>query len=151
MHLHVYSCWLQYTTNFVWSFIAPVIVIILVRATVLVYGSEMLVLLIPTPPTPPHPTHTHQINFGFFLMVIVILYKQRKKVKSTSKLRSIKYVKHNSKLACITCHQLYRSWLKSSISLLVVMGLTWIVGILCFGRDLLAFAYIFTILVAFQV
>lgn len=45
----------------------------------------------------------------------------------------------------------YRSWLKSSISLVVVMGLTWVVGVLFFGRDLLAFAYIFTIFVAFQV
>lgn len=44
-----------------------------------------------------------------------------------------------------------RSWLKSSISLMIVMGLTWIVGVLFFNRDLLPFAYIFTILVAFQV
>lgn len=39
----------------------------------------------------------------------------------------------------------------SSISLVTVMGLTWIVGILFFDDDLLPFAYIFTILVAFQV
>lgn len=34
---------------------------------------------------------------------------------------------------------------------MIVMGLTWIVGVAFFNGDLLPFAYIFTILVAFQV
>ena len=44
-----------------------------------------------------------------------------------------------------------RHWLKSSISLLVIMGITWIIGVLAFTQALLAVAYIFTIFVAFQV
>ena len=44
-----------------------------------------------------------------------------------------------------------RRWLRSSISLVTVMGGTWAVGILFFDSRLLPFAYIFTIFVAFQV
>ena len=44
-----------------------------------------------------------------------------------------------------------RQWLKSSISLTVVMGLTWIIGFLVIKvEELFAFAFIFTIFVAFQ-
>ncbi len=42
-------------------------------------------------------------------------------------------------------------WLKAVISLTVVMGLTWIIGVLVVEREeLLALAYIYTIMVAFQ-
>ena len=45
----------------------------------------------------------------------------------------------------------YRNWLKASVSLVVIMGLTWIVGVLIVAVDeLLPLAYIFTIMVAFQ-
>ena len=44
-----------------------------------------------------------------------------------------------------------RHWLKASISLTVVMGLTWIIGFLVIEVDeLFALAFIFTIFVAFQ-
>ena len=44
-----------------------------------------------------------------------------------------------------------RSWLKVLVSLVVVMGLTWISGVLIVVVDeLLPLAYIFTIMVAFQ-
>ena len=44
-----------------------------------------------------------------------------------------------------------RHWLKASISLLVVMGITWLMGVLVLNVNaLLPVAYIFTILVAFQ-
>ena len=46
---------------------------------------------------------------------------------------------------------MYRKWLKTGISLTVVMGLTWISGVAVFHEALLPFAYIFTICVAFQV
>ena len=46
---------------------------------------------------------------------------------------------------------MHRMWLKSSIALVVVMGIAWIIGILIFDSDLVTFAYIFTICVAFQV
>ena len=44
-----------------------------------------------------------------------------------------------------------RHWLKASISLTVVMGLTWIIGVLVIEVDeLFALAFIFIIFVAFQ-
>ena len=45
----------------------------------------------------------------------------------------------------------YRHWLKSTISLMIVMGITWIIGVLVIEVEgLFALAYIFTIFVAFQ-
>ena len=44
-----------------------------------------------------------------------------------------------------------RHWIKSSISLTVVMGITWIIGFLVIEvEELFTIAYIFTICVAFQ-
>ena len=44
-----------------------------------------------------------------------------------------------------------RNWLRAAVSLVVVMGLTWIVGVLIVEvKALLPLAYIYTILVAFQ-
>ena len=44
-----------------------------------------------------------------------------------------------------------RKWIKTSISLTAVMGLTWITGVLVFDESLIPFAYVFTVFVAFQV
>ena len=45
----------------------------------------------------------------------------------------------------------FRSWLKTLVSLVVVMGLTWIVGVLIVEVEkLVPLAYIYTIMVAFQ-
>ena len=41
--------------------------------------------------------------------------------------------------------------MKASVSLVVVMGITWVMGVLVFTSHLLPLAYIFTIFVAFQV
>ena len=44
-----------------------------------------------------------------------------------------------------------RNWLKVLVSLVVVMGLTWVSGVLIVEvEELLPLAYIFTIMVAFQ-
>ena len=44
-----------------------------------------------------------------------------------------------------------RSWLKAIVSLVVVMGLTWIIGVLIVARkELVPLAYIYTTMVAFQ-
>jgi len=51
----------------------------------------------------------------------------------------------------ITLLFLYSNWLKTSISLMVVMGITWVIGVLVFHQALLFVAYIFTIATAFQV
>ena len=65
--------------------------------------------------------------------------------------------------ACISWHQhrrrvdnnkkakLFWSWLKSAIPLVVVLGLTWITGVLVVAVEALyPLAYIYTIMVAFQ-
>ena len=45
----------------------------------------------------------------------------------------------------------HRQWIKASVSLTVVMGITWIIGFLVIEvEELFALAYIFTIFVAFQ-
>ena len=50
---------------------------------------------------------------------------------------------------CFICP--HRHWLKVSVSLLVVMGISWIIGVITFHKALLFVSYIFTIVVAFQV
>ena len=51
----------------------------------------------------------------------------------------------------LTCTHTHRYWLKASISLTVVMGITWIIGFLVIEvEELFTLAYIFTICVAFQ-
>ena len=48
-------------------------------------------------------------------------------------------------------HLNFRKWLKSAISLVVIMGLTWIIGVLIVEvKELVPLAYIYTIMVAFQ-
>ena len=45
----------------------------------------------------------------------------------------------------------FRSWLKTLASLVVVMGLTWIIGVLIVEvEELVPLVYIYTIMVAFQ-
>ncbi len=54
--------------------------------------------------------------------------------------------------ACMcVCVCVCSNWLKTSISLMVVMGITWIIGVLVFHKALVFVAYIFTIVTAFQV
>ena len=58
---------------------------------------------------------------------------------------------HQMKRIDKTKNQNVRSWLRSSLTLMVIMGLTWIIGIFLVERsELLFLAYIYTILVAFQ-
>ncbi|XP_064406870.1 adhesion G protein-coupled receptor L3-like isoform X2 [Halichondria panicea] len=92
-------CWLNSNTNFILTFIVPVVVILLV-------------------------------NVGFFIMAIVIICRHQKRQGK---------------------RQEVSSWLKSSVSLVTVMGLTWITGVLVFDIPaLFPLAYIFTIFVSFQ-
>ena len=96
------SCFLNPETNFIWAFILPVLVIILV-------------------------------NVGFLMMAAVTLWQHKK--KRVGKLST----------------KDKRNWLKISVSLVVVMGVTWIFGVLIVEVEaLLPLAYIYTILVAFQ-
>ena len=96
-------CFLNPKTHFIWTFIAPVIVIIL-------------------------------INVGFFIMAAIAMWRHNKRQTGGGM--------SNERL---------RSWLKTLASLVVVMGLTWIFGVLIVElEELVPLAYIYTIMVAFQ-
>ncbi len=72
-------------------------------------------------------------NFILLTMAAVIMWKQQKKRKINAE--------SNQAL----------KWLKAVVSLTVVMGLTWIIGVLVVERkELLPLTYINTIIVAFQ-
>ncbi|XP_064387611.1 adhesion G protein-coupled receptor E2-like isoform X3 [Halichondria panicea] len=94
------ACWLRYDTGFVWAFIAPVILIIL-------------------------------INIGFFIMSVYIMRKHTKRQSQKSRLTSI------------------AQWLKSSVVLLICMGIPWIIGVAVF-TETIALAFIFSIFVGLQ-
>ena len=47
---------------------------------------------------------------------------------------------------CYSC----RHWLKTAISLTLVLGITWLVGLLVFRQELLFVAYVVTIFIAGQ-
>ena len=99
---YVCSCFLNPHTGFVWSFIAPVIIVLL-------------------------------INIAFLVMAAVQIWRHKKKQYGEMKAKDVK------------------KWLKAVTSLVVVMGVTWIVGVLIVDvEELLPLAYIYTIMVAFQ-
>ena len=99
----LFRCFLNPKTHFIWAFIAPVIVIIL-------------------------------INVGLFIMATIVLWRHNKRQTDGEMSK-----------------ERLRSWLKTLASLVVVMGLTWIFGVLIVEvEELVPLAYIYTIMVAFQ-
>ena len=44
----------------------------------------------------------------------------------------------------------YRHWLKVSVSLTLVMGITWLIGLLVFRKESVTLAYIMTVFIAGQ-
>ena len=75
------------------------------------------------------------VNVGFFIMAAITIWKQHSKRQTSGKISK----------------ERFRSWLKTLVSLVVVMGLTWIFGVLIVEVEkLVPLAYIYTIMVAFQ-
>ena len=73
------------------------------------------------------------INIALLIMAAVQMWRHKKKQYGEMKAKDVK------------------KWLKAVISLVVVMGVTWIVGVLIVEvEELLPLAYIYTIMVAFQ-
>lgn len=73
------------------------------------------------------------INTGFFIMAATIMWRHQKKQTEKSKFQNMS------------------SWLKSAISLVVIMGITWALGLVIIERqELLPLTYIYTTMVAFQ-
>ena len=69
-------------------------------------------------------------NVAFLIMAAIVMWRHQK--RQTSKIN-------------------VKSWLKALLTLTVIMGLTWIFGVLIVEvEELIPLAYIYTILVAFQ-
>ncbi|XP_019858559.1 PREDICTED: adhesion G protein-coupled receptor L2-like, partial [Amphimedon queenslandica] len=94
-------CWLNYETHFIWSFIGPVILIIIA-------------------------------NIGFFVMSICIMRSHQKKKIHNKETNQIKH------------------WMKVSLSLTIIMGISWIGNVLFFSKELIFIAYIMTIFIVGQ-
>ena len=74
------------------------------------------------------------VNVGFFIMAAIAMWRHNKRQTGGE----------------ISKERL-KSWLRTLVSLVVVMGLTWIIGVLIVEvEELVPLAYIYTIMVAFQ-
>ena len=72
-------------------------------------------------------------NIGFFIMAATIMWRHQNKMTEKNKMTS------------------FVNWFKAACSLTIVMGITWIIGIiLVVTEGLLFLVYIYTIMVAFQ-
>ncbi|XP_078673400.1 adhesion G protein-coupled receptor L2-like [Branchiostoma floridae x Branchiostoma belcheri] len=98
-------CWLSVnvTNYFIWSFVGPVLLIILV-------------------------------NLGFMVMTLKVIYSQKsnKKGEKSEQGQKLKF------------------WIRVSVALLCVMGVTWVFGVLSISGETVMFAYIFTVINSFQ-
>ena len=73
------------------------------------------------------------INVAFIIMAATVMWRHKKKLTGKMEAKKIK------------------NWLKALLSLTVIMGVTWIFGVLIVEvQALIPLAYIYTILVAFQ-
>ena len=73
------------------------------------------------------------INVAFIIMAATVMWRHKKRLTGKMEAKKIK------------------NWLKALLSLTVIMGLTWIFGVLIVEvQALVPLAYIYTILVAFQ-
>ena len=72
-------------------------------------------------------------NIGFFIMSATVMWRHQKKITENNKMTN------------------FVNWFKSACSLTIVLGITWIIGIiLVISEGLLFLVYIYTIMVAFQ-
>lgn len=74
---YILSCWLSYESGFIWSFIAPVILIIIVSYYQwIIYNNDAIIL---------------KVNIGFFIMCIVIMKRHQQKQIHRKKLLQTGY------------------------------------------------------------
>ena len=87
------ACWLNPVTGFVWSFIAPVVVIILVRSTRLCVGDDQadsLSVRLSVCLSVCLSVRLSQVNIGFFVMSLVIMCKHHRRQTHKSRVAVVK-------------------------------------------------------------
>ncbi|XP_066280376.1 adhesion G protein-coupled receptor L2-like isoform X2 [Branchiostoma lanceolatum] len=104
-------CWLSVENNFIWSFVGPMIFMILV-------------------------------NLGFLVMTLRLVYTQRanRELTHTNTDKSEKEGRGKK----------FRFWIRVSVTLICLLGLTWLLGVLYISNETVVFAYFFTIANSFQ-
>ncbi|CAH1263330.1 ADGRL2 [Branchiostoma lanceolatum] len=104
-------CWLSVENNFIWSFVGPMIFMILV-------------------------------NLGFLVMTLRLVYTQRanRELTHTNTDKSEKQGRGKK----------FRFWIRVSVTLICLLGLTWLLGVLYISNETVVFAYFFTIANSFQ-
>lgn len=117
-------CWLRTDNYFIWCFVGPVIAILLAN---LIFLSIALTTMC---------KHVQLTN----------------KNKEQNKLSNLRYaINFLIKTLIINCFFLYfRSWLKGSLALVFLLGLTWSFGLLYLSNETIAMAYLFTLTNSFQ-
>ncbi|XP_078574311.1 adhesion G protein-coupled receptor L2-like isoform X7 [Branchiostoma floridae x Branchiostoma japonicum] len=91
-------CWLNAQKFFIWSFVGPALLIVL-------------------------------INFGFLIIALRVVYSHKSGKK-------MKHFKTGTK---------FKSWIRGSLTLLCLLGVTWVFGVLYLDRGTIVFAYVFAI------
>ncbi|XP_038066887.1 adhesion G protein-coupled receptor L1-like isoform X2 [Patiria miniata] len=122
-------CWLEVENNFIWAFVAPVIVIIVVNTMFL----SMAIFIM----CRHSPMQTNQKEKSNKEKITPVLNEQ-----NFGSSQQIVGGDNNMGVAV--------SWVRGALVLLCLLGITWAFGLLYVTESLLVFAYIFTIANVFQ-
>ncbi|XP_035670097.1 adhesion G protein-coupled receptor L3-like [Branchiostoma floridae] len=96
-------CWLSVNSDFIWSFVGPMLLVVLV-------------------------------NIGFLAMTMRVIFTQKAHDTSNQSEQGINF----------------RFWIRVSLALVCILGITWVFGVLYVSRETIVFAYVFTISNSFQ-
>ncbi|XP_066280378.1 adhesion G protein-coupled receptor L3-like [Branchiostoma lanceolatum] len=96
-------CWLSVDSYFIWSFVGPMLLVVLV-------------------------------NIGFLAMTLKVICTQKAHDTSNQSEQGIDI----------------KFWIRVSLALVCILGLTWVFGVLYISQETLVFAYVFTIINSFQ-
>ncbi|KAI8482581.1 hypothetical protein Bbelb_396480 [Branchiostoma belcheri] len=97
-------CWLSVNSYFIWSFVGPMLIVVLV-------------------------------NIGFLAMTMRVIYTQKAHDRSNQSGQGMEF----------------KFWIRVSLALVCILGLTWVFGVLYISNETLVFAYVFTVINSLQV
>ncbi|KAI8482585.1 hypothetical protein Bbelb_396520 [Branchiostoma belcheri] len=83
------------------------------------------------------------VNLGFLIMTLRLVYVQRTNRELTNTNTDKRSEQGRGKK--------FRFWIRVSVTLICLLGLTWLLGVLYISRETVVFAYFFTIANSFQV